>query len=100
MWTVPPQRLRQLLAQPTFQWRPSAKLVVDVGGASGALISSLLMKNPALMGAILERPEVVPRAFAQRTEEAGGAFFEVLLRLDTVWIDAGGWVPGSGAMST
>jgi hypothetical protein len=36
----------------------SAKLVVDVGGASGALISTLLMKNPALTGAILERPEV------------------------------------------
>ena len=46
----------------------SAKLVVDVGGASGALISSLLMKNPALMGAILERPEVVPRAQAAIAE--------------------------------
>jgi hypothetical protein len=28
----------------------SAKLVVDIGGASGALISTLLMKNPALTG--------------------------------------------------
>jgi SAM-dependent methyltransferase len=46
----------------------SAKLVVDVGGASGALISSLLMKNPALMGPILERPEVVPRAQAAIAE--------------------------------
>ena len=40
----------------------SAKLVVDVGGADGALISALLTKNPALTGAILERPEVVPHA--------------------------------------
>ena len=29
-----------------------------------------------------------PRVFAQRTEEVGGDFFEVLLRLDTLWIDA------------
>ena len=42
----------------------SMKLAVDVGGASGALISALLVKNSALMGAILERPEVVPRAQA------------------------------------
>ena len=46
----------------------SAKLVVDVGGASGALISTLLMKNPALTGAILERSEVVPRAQAAVAE--------------------------------
>ena len=46
----------------------SAKLVVDIGGASGALISTLLMKNPALTGAILERPEVVPRAQAAVAE--------------------------------
>ena len=46
----------------------SAKLVVDIGGASGALISTLLMKNPALTGAILERPEVAPRAQAAVAE--------------------------------
>ena len=40
----------------------SAKLVVDVGGASGTLIAALLMKNPTLEGTILDRPDVVPRA--------------------------------------
>jgi uncharacterized protein YjbI with pentapeptide repeats len=32
-------------------------------------------------------PDVHPRVFAQRTAEAGGDFFEVLLHLDTFWID-------------
>ena len=40
----------------------SAKLVVDVGGASGTLIAALLIKNPTLEGMILDRPEVVSRA--------------------------------------
>jgi uncharacterized protein YjbI with pentapeptide repeats len=33
-------------------------------------------------------PGARPRVFAQRTEQVGGDFFEVLLRLDTAWIDA------------
>ncbi|MEZ4307196.1 MAG: DUF2169 domain-containing protein [Polyangiaceae bacterium] len=33
-------------------------------------------------------PGLVPRAFAQRTTAAGGVFFEIVLRLDTVTIDA------------
>jgi uncharacterized protein YjbI with pentapeptide repeats len=33
-------------------------------------------------------PGARPRVFAQRTEEVGGDFFEVLLRLDTLQIDA------------
>ena len=32
-------------------------------------------------------PGLRPRVFAQQTEAAGGDFFEVLLRLDTVWFD-------------
>jgi uncharacterized protein YjbI with pentapeptide repeats len=32
-------------------------------------------------------PRARPRVFAQRTAEVGGDFFEVLLRLDTLWID-------------
>jgi SAM-dependent methyltransferase len=40
----------------------SAKLVVDVGGGSGTLIAALLIKNPMLEGAILDRHDVVPRA--------------------------------------
>ena len=61
----------------------SAKLVVDVGGADGALISALLTTNPTLTGAILERPEVVPHAQAaiagrgltSRCHVFGGNFF-------------------------
>lgn len=33
-------------------------------------------------------PGLRPRAFAQRTAAAGGEFGEVLLRLDTLWLDA------------
>ena len=33
-------------------------------------------------------PGTRPRVFAQRTEEVGGDFFEILLRLDTAWFDA------------
>jgi SAM-dependent methyltransferase len=61
----------------------SANLVVDVGGADGALISALLTKNPALTGAILERPEVVShaesaiaeRGLASRCNVLEGNFF-------------------------
>jgi SAM-dependent methyltransferase len=42
--------------------------VVDVGGASGTLIAALLTRNPALMGTILDRPDVVPRAKAAIAE--------------------------------
>jgi SAM-dependent methyltransferase len=42
----------------------TAKLVVDIGGASGTLIAALLNENPALMGTILDRPHVLPRANA------------------------------------
>jgi uncharacterized protein YjbI with pentapeptide repeats len=33
-------------------------------------------------------PGARPRVFALRTQEAGGEVFEILLRLDTLWIDA------------
>jgi len=56
----------------------SAKLVVDVGGASGVLISAILMKNRALTGAILERPEVVPRAQTAIAERGLGSRCTVL----------------------
>jgi SAM-dependent methyltransferase len=38
--------------------------VVDVGGASGTIIEALLEANAALLGTILERADVVPRAEA------------------------------------
>jgi SAM-dependent methyltransferase len=36
--------------------------VVDIGGASGTIIGALLEANAALLGTILERADVVPRA--------------------------------------
>ena len=38
--------------------------VVDIGGASGTIIGALLEANAALLGTILERKDVVPRAEA------------------------------------
>jgi SAM-dependent methyltransferase len=46
----------------------SAKLVVDVGGASGTVIAALLNKNPALAGIIMDRSDVLPRAKAAVAE--------------------------------
>jgi len=45
-----------------------ANHVVDVGGGSGTLIAALLTRNPALTGAILDRPDVAPRAKAAIAE--------------------------------
>lgn len=45
-----------------------AKRVVDVGGASGNLITALLLRNALLEGVIFERPEVIPRAEAAIAE--------------------------------
>jgi SAM-dependent methyltransferase len=61
-----------------------ANHVVDVGGASGTLIATLLEKNANLRGTILERAEVVPRAKAaiaehglsSRCQVIAGDFFE------------------------
>jgi SAM-dependent methyltransferase len=46
----------------------SARHVVDVGGASGTLITALLVRNPLLEGTILDRPDVVDRATAAVAE--------------------------------
>lgn len=42
----------------------TAKHVVDVGGATGAIIATLLKRNPALRGTIFELAHVVPKARA------------------------------------
>jgi SAM-dependent methyltransferase len=68
----------------------AAKVVVDIGGASGALIAALLDKNPALSGTILERPDVLPRAQAAIAERglslrcsvAEGNFFTAVPQAD------------------
>jgi hypothetical protein len=40
----------------------AAKLAVDIGGASGTLVHSLMSANPQLRGIILDLPDVVPSA--------------------------------------
>jgi hypothetical protein len=44
------------------------KHVVDVGGASGAILATLLKRNPSLRGTILELAHVVPQARAAVAE--------------------------------
>jgi O-methyltransferase domain/Dimerisation domain len=61
----------------------TAKLAVDVGGASGTLVHSLMTANPQLHGIILDLPEVVPSAstaavalgLAGRSRVLAGDFF-------------------------
>src|SRR5258706_2404741 len=61
----------------------TAKLAVDIGGASGTLVHSLMTANPQLHGIILDLPDVVPSAtaaaaglgLAQRSSVLAGDFF-------------------------
>jgi SAM-dependent methyltransferase len=67
-----------------------ARVVVDVGGASGIIIGALIARNPDLEGILLERPDVVPRARAaiagsglsQRCSVVAGDFFQEVPRAD------------------
>jgi O-methyltransferase domain/Dimerisation domain len=60
-----------------------AKLAVDIGGANGTLVHSLMTANPQLHGIILDLPDVVPSAtaaaaalgLAQRSSVLAGDFF-------------------------
>jgi SAM-dependent methyltransferase len=61
----------------------TAKLAVDLGGASGTLVHSLMTANPQLHGIILDLPNVVPSAtaaaaalgLAERSRVLAGDFF-------------------------
>ena len=61
----------------------SAKLAVDISGASGTLVHTLMMNNPHLHGTILDLPDVVPSAIAaasalglaDRSKALAGDFF-------------------------
>jgi SAM-dependent methyltransferase len=61
----------------------TAKLAVDIGGASGTLVHSLMTANPQLHGIILDLPDVVPSAaaaaaalgLAARSKVLAGDFF-------------------------
>jgi SAM-dependent methyltransferase len=64
----------------------TAEHVVDIGGASGAIIAALLESNPALRGTILELADVVPRArtalaergLSSRCQVVEGNFFKAV----------------------
>ncbi len=64
----------------------TAEHVVDIGGASGAIIAALLESNPALHGTILELADVVPRArtalaergLSSRCQVVEGDFFKAV----------------------
>jgi O-methyltransferase domain len=68
----------------------TAKLAVDIGGASGALLYSLLMANSQLHGLVLDRPDVVPSAIAaalalglaERSMALAGDFFTYVPEAD------------------
>ena len=61
----------------------TARLAVDIGGASGTLVHSLMTANPQLHGIILDLPDVVPSAttaaatlgLAKRSSVLAGDFF-------------------------
>jgi hypothetical protein len=65
-------------------------VAVDVGGADGALVHTLMRHNPHLRGTVLDRPEVAAaaataakvRGLADRTEAIGGDFFKSVPRGD------------------
>ena len=42
----------------------TAVLAVDVGGASGTLVHSLMAENPNLLGIVFDLPSVMPSAAA------------------------------------
>ena len=68
----------------------TAEHVVDVGGASGAIIAALLRRNPALRGTILELAHVAPQArsavaelgLSSRCRVLEGDFFEAVPEAD------------------
>ncbi|HKB97621.1 MAG TPA: methyltransferase, partial [Terriglobales bacterium] len=68
----------------------TAKLAVDIGGASGTLVHSLMTANPQLHGIILDLPDVVPSAtaaaaalgLAERSSVLAGDFFASVPKAD------------------
>ena len=68
----------------------TAKVAVDIGGASGTLVHSLLMANSQLQGIVLDLPEVVPsataaaaaRGLAERSRAMAGDFFTAVPEAD------------------
>jgi hypothetical protein len=61
----------------SVDWRGD-ELVVDVGGGSGSLLSSLLERHPRMRGIVFDLPETVrdERALGDRCRFIEGSFFE------------------------
>lgn len=68
-----------------FNAAPSEQQVQYLQGDERYTLLGVLPGGRSLQGRL---PGLKPRVLAQQTEEAGGSFFEVLLRLDTAWFDA------------
>jgi hypothetical protein len=68
----------------------TAQVAVDIGGASGTLVHSLMMANSQLNGIILDLPDVVPSAtaaasalgLAERSRALAGDFFTYVPEAD------------------
>ena len=68
----------------------TAKIAVDIGGASGTLVHSLLMANSQLHGIVLDLPDVAPSAtaaaaalgLAERCRAMAGNFFTAVPEAD------------------
>ena len=68
----------------------TTKLAIDVRGASGTLVHSLMMANPQLHGIILDLPDVVPSATAaasalgltEHSRALAGNFFDYVPEAD------------------
>jgi O-methyltransferase domain len=64
----------------------ASRMAVDVGGASGSLLYSLMQRNPQLHGIVYDRPENVARAQAaavvlglsERSTAVAGDFFDAI----------------------
>ena len=68
-----------------FNAAPPEQQVPYLRGDERFSISGMRPGGAAMSGRL---PDLRPRAFAQRSAEAGGEFFEVRLHLDTLWLDA------------
>jgi hypothetical protein len=77
-------RMHGLVLARQLDWR-DARRVCDVGGGTGALLSTLLAAQPHLEGVLLELPEVADRAphVDRMTTVAGDAFDAVPEGCDT-----------------
>lgn len=67
-----------------FNAAPPEQQVPYLTGSEPYSVSGVRPGGATIAGKL---PGLRPRAFAQRTAAAGGEFFEVLLRLDTLWLD-------------